>query len=583
RGHELVGGSRSSAPVELAKLRPARRRRQRFRPYVRERRRSQDSRCEIGPGPGPPRRRRYPGRGDRPHTSTPARRRQQDEALDGDRGRFPDGGRADAEPRDPLRDGRSSRKLPWRLQCLGTCRISVVGERAGRSETRCRRRLGEAPSRQDRVGRHRALDDRARGEGRRFDPSEPAVSVGVSAMGGRPPVYALTRTFVGPLFATPRGIDRVHFLLARHFSQDSRRNFFGILPTPWGMRVYEADRVQRGLARLEELWAETTEPANDLAYQNLVGAIAGRGSNGPSSPRNALGGLRRGQRMASLLAAAGFSIGRSAIASVPKNAIYFNVGHYTLAIPQFLAWLDRRRDVKPVLMLHDTIPLDGPELVSPDSARHHATMVRSVARYGAGLIVTTAHARDTILRALAAAGRSGIRTLSIALPLAEPRKNHLLLFNVWRLLCASPESAPHLLVVGSPGWRGQSILDQMFRCPATRGKIHHVAGLSTQAMKSLIAGSLGLLSPSLAEGFGLPIIEALHLGAPVVASDIPAHREVAGDNATLLDPTDEPAWLSAISALNSNQSRRRAARSATDASRERVACLNAICEFLEAT
>ena len=238
-------------------------------------------------------------------------------------------------------------------------------------------------------------------------------------MGGRPLVYDLIRTFVGPLFATPRGIDRVDFLLARHFSQDSRRNFFGILPTPWGMRVYEADRVQRGLARLEELWAETTEPANDLAYQNLVGAIAGRGSNGPSSPRNALGGLRRGQRMASLLAAAGFSFGRSAIASVPENAIYFNVGHYTLAMPQFLAWLDKRRDVKPVLMLHDTIPLDGPELVSPDSARHHATMVRSVARYGAGLIVTTAHARDTILRALAAAGRSGIRTLSIALPLAE--------------------------------------------------------------------------------------------------------------------------------------------------------------------
>lgn len=430
----------------------------------------------------------------------------------------------------------------------------------------------------------------------------------MSAMVRRPLVYDLTRTFVGPLFATPRGVDRVDFLMARHFSQHSRRNFFGILPTPWGMRVYEADRVQRGLARLEELWAETTEPANDLAYQDVIGALAGREANGPRSPRNALGGLHKAQRMASLLAAAGFSFGRSAIASIPENAIYFNVGHYTLAIPQFLAWLDKRRDVKPVLMLHDTIPLDGPELVSPNSVRQHTKMVRSVARYGAGLIVTTAHARETILRALAAAGRSGIRTLSIALPLAEafdsapkpepllenipyfvvcgavePRKNHLLLLNVWRLLCASPEPAPHLLVVGSQGWRGQSILDQMFRCPATHGKIHHVMGLSTQAMKSLIAGSLGLLSPSLAEGFGLPIIEALHLGAPVVASDIPAHREVAGDNATLLDPTDEAAWRSAISALNSKQRRRRAARSATDASRERVACLNRICEFLEAT
>ncbi len=429
----------------------------------------------------------------------------------------------------------------------------------------------------------------------------------MSAMVRRPLVYDLTRTFVGPLFATPRGVDRVELLLARHFSQDSRRDFFGILPTPWGMRVYEADRVQRGLARLEALWAETTEPANDLAYQNLVGGLAGRGSNGPSSPKNALGGLRKVQRMASLLAATGFSFGRSAIASIPENATYLNVGQYTIAIPQFMSWLDKRRDVKPALMLHDTIPLYEPELVSRNCARTHATMVRSVARYGAGLIVTTAHARETILSALAAEGRSGIRTLSVSLPLAEafdsaakpepllenvpyfvvcgavePRKNHLLLFNVWRQLCASPESTPHLLVVGSPGWRGQSILDRMFRCSATRGKIHHVAGLSTQAMKSLIAGSLGLLSPSLAEGFGLPIIEALHLGAPVVASDIPAHREVAGDNATLLDPNDESAWRSAISALNSAQSRPRTPRSAADASRERATFLNAIGEFVEA-
>ena len=426
-------------------------------------------------------------------------------------------------------------------------------------------------------------------------------------MSRRPLVYDLTRTFVGPLFATPRGVDRVDFLLARHFSQDSRRDFFGILPTPWGMRIYEADRVQQGLARLEELWAETKEPADDLAYQNLVRALAGRGSNPRRRPRNTVGGLRKGWRMASLLAATGFSFGRSAITSIPENAIYLNVGQYTIAIPQFMAWLDKRRDVRSALMLHDTIPLYVPELVSHNSARTHVTMVRSVARYGAGLIVTTAHARETVLRALAAEGRSGIRTLSVALPLAEtfdsatkpdpllknvpyfvvcgavePRKNHLLLLNVWRLLCKSPEPAPHLLVVGSPGWRGQAILNEMLRCQKTRGKIHHVAGLSTQAMKSLIAGSLGLLSPSLAEGFGLPIIEALHLGAPVVASDIPAHREVAGDNATLLDPTDGTAWRSAISALNSDQSRRRTPRPATDASRERAEFVNAIGEFLEA-
>ncbi len=52
--------------------------------------------------------------------------------------------------------------------------------------------------------------------------------------------------------------------------------------------------------------------------------------------------------------------------------------------------------------------------------------------------------------------------------------------------------------------------------------------------------------PSFAEGFGLPIIEALAVGTPVIASDLPAHREVAGDLAVYRDPTDGPGWLADI-------------------------------------
>jgi glycosyltransferase involved in cell wall biosynthesis len=419
-------------------------------------------------------------------------------------------------------------------------------------------------------------------------------------------VYDLTRTFLGPMFSAPRGIDRIDFLLARHFSRESRGNFFGVLPTPWGTRVYEADRVRRGLGRLEELWAENIEPADDVAYRSLIGALASRRSNGPSNPRKAGGALQIARRIASSLQSTGFSFGRSAIASIPENAVYVNIGQYTSGVPQFLSWLNRRRDVKPVFMLHDAIPLERPELASRSDARFHKVIVRSIARHGAGLIVTTAHARETILKALAAAGRSGIKTLSIALPLAEafdsaaepepllenvpyfvvcgaiePRKNHLLLLKVWETLCQSPDSAPHLVMIGSPWWRGRPILDQIFGCAATRGKIHHVAGLSTPAMKSLVAGSLGLLSPSLIEGYGLPIKEALHLGAPVVASDIPAYREVAGDRAILIDPNDSAAWQSAIVALSSDQNRRRAARSSSDPSRERSECLHAITGFVE--
>jgi glycosyltransferase involved in cell wall biosynthesis len=419
--------------------------------------------------------------------------------------------------------------------------------------------------------------------------------------------YDLTRIFLGPLFPTPRGIDRVDFVLARHLLRCTHRTFLGILPTPWGIRVYDADLVERVLQRLEELWAETKDPRDDPAYGRVVSALTGQRKKETEITRNRLSPLHKGRRMAHLVSYTGFSVGRSAIFSVPKNSIYVNVGHYGLAIPAFMSWLGKRRDVKPILMLHDTIPLDRPELVSPQGVRHHRRMVRSVARFGAGLIVTTGHARETILQALAAEGRSNIKTLGIALPLAEafdspakadpllervpyfvvcgtvePRKNHLLLLEVWRQLSALPARAPHLVVIGSLGWRGGSILDQMLRCETTHGQIHHVQGLSTQAMKSLIIGSRGLLSPSFAEGFGLPIIEALHLGAPVLASDIPAHREVAGQNAILLDPLDSPAWRRAISCLNSQQSQRQPTRSPDEARQARETCLSSVEEFLDA-
>ena len=421
-------------------------------------------------------------------------------------------------------------------------------------------------------------------------------------------VYDSTRTFVAPaLTSTPRGIDRVDFLLARHFSRDERFDFMGVLPTPWGMRIFDADRVRRGLERLEELWSETTDATNNAAYENVVTALAGGAEKEQATGVYSLGFLRRGRRMASLLSATGFSFGRSAVKSVPTNSVYLSVGHYSLAVPLFMAWLEKRPDVKPVLMLHDVIPLENPEFVSPSGVTAHAVMVKSVARHAAGLIVTTAHARETILSALADVGRTEINTLSVALPLAEsfdsaarseprlqnvryfvacgvidPRKNHLLLLNVWRQLCASKEKAPHLVVIGSVGARGGAILDQMLRCEATRGRIHHVAGLSTAGMKSLIAASLGLLAPSFAEGYGLPIAEALHLGVPVVASDIPAHREIAGHAAMLLDPTDGPAWRNAIDILGARRGQPASVRSASDAQRERIAFFNAIRAFVEA-
>jgi glycosyltransferase involved in cell wall biosynthesis len=69
-----------------------------------------------------------------------------------------------------------------------------------------------------------------------------------------------------------------------------------------------------------------------------------------------------------------------------------------------------------------------------------------------------------------------------------------------------------------------------------------------------------LLFPSLAEGYGLPLLEAFRAGVPVIASDQAVFREIAGDIPEYLDPLDAPAWHLAILSYRENESLRRQAQ-----------------------
>jgi glycosyltransferase involved in cell wall biosynthesis len=71
-----------------------------------------------------------------------------------------------------------------------------------------------------------------------------------------------------------------------------------------------------------------------------------------------------------------------------------------------------------------------------------------------------------------------------------------------------------------------------------------------------------LLMPSFTEGYGLPVVEAAASGLPVIASDIPVHREIGGGFADFLDPLDGPGWIGAVTDLSAPGSRRHAALAA---------------------
>jgi glycosyltransferase involved in cell wall biosynthesis len=142
----------------------------------------------------------------------------------------------------------------------------------------------------------------------------------------------------------------------------------------------------------------------------------------------------------------------------------------------------------------------------------------------------------------------------------EPRKNLTFLLTLWRRLAERRgEATPVLVLVGQRGWENESVIDHLDRSLPIGRFVHEVSGLADGELARLIGGARALLSPSFTEGFNLPVAEALALGAPVIASDIAAHRELARE-ARLIDPLDGPAWLEAIEAAADRSPARRTVR-----------------------
>ena len=397
--------------------------------------------------------------------------------------------------------------------------------------------------------------------------------------------YDVTRLFIGPLRAFPRGIDRVELGYGNYVFERWPGPRFGVLPTPWGVRVYDGERVLRGLRAIEAMWREADGERPDPLIDALATWLAG--DPGPFDGGAGAADAKRARPVRGfyeLIRATSFSFGTSAVRGLPASALYLNIGQIGVAWPPLTRWLDARPDVASVMMLHDVIPLDRPDLVKPSYPRAHANMIATVARRADGLIVNSAAAGDTIRRRLGGACPE-LRVTAVHLPVSrafhrsaadvapdgspyfvvygaiETRKNHRLLFRVWKdLLASHGEAAPKLVVVGSRGWGGRRIVDDLKCDAALSAHVAIVEGLPTNDLRRLLLGASACLAPSLVEGYGLPVAEALTLGVPVIASAIPSHVEVGQGCALLLDPEAVDAWSAAISAYAFDEHRRRAAR-----------------------
>jgi glycosyltransferase involved in cell wall biosynthesis len=265
---------------------------------------------------------------------------------------------------------------------------------------------------------------------------------------------------------------------------------------------------------------------------------------------------------------------------LPGPPVWINTGHSNLRASVFDAV--HAAGGRAVVLVHDTIPLDHPEWQRPGTVESFETRMRQVAMK-ADLVIHTAEAtRRTTEAQFARLGRvpdavvahlgvtppaagalppglSPHKPYFVALGTIEPRKNHALLLDVWRELSTElpSDEVPLLFIVGARGWNNEAVFARLDAHPA---HVRELGRLPDAQLAALIQGARALVMPSRVEGFGLPPGEALGLGCPVIATDLPVYREVFGNNIVYLDPDAMYLWTNSIKSFAAGEKTAQAGR-----------------------
>lgn len=258
-----------------------------------------------------------------------------------------------------------------------------------------------------------------------------------------------------------------------------------------------------------------------------------------------------------------------------RRGCFFGISHSMLGRTAFLSALARHEHMKRVFFIHDTIPCDYPEYCREMEGAKHLLRLRNAFRFGTHLVVNsdyTARRLEEWRLTLGAPERpvavipigvdAGLlrhaayepslflpkRPYFVMLSTIEPRKNHTLLLHLWRRFAETmpPEAIPELVLIGKRGWESEAVFRVLDRCESIRPHVREMNGVPDEQLWPLLRDAQAMLFPSFVEGWGMPLVEALALGVPVIASDIPPFREAGQGLPELFSPLDGEAWAQAI-------------------------------------
>lgn len=129
----------------------------------------------------------------------------------------------------------------------------------------------------------------------------------------------------------------------------------------------------------------------------------------------------------------------------------------------------------------------------------------------------------------------------------EPRKNLKSILDAFALLDLERTDV-HLVVVGTRGWKNNNVMRSL-KTHRYRSRVHFTGYVNNARLAFIYKNSICLIYPSIYEGFGFPILEAMSLGVPVITSDVSSMPEIAGDAALLVNPNDIDSLADAMSKI----------------------------------
>lgn len=222
------------------------------------------------------------------------------------------------------------------------------------------------------------------------------------------------------------------------------------------------------------------------------------------------------------------------------------------------------------ITIHDVVPWTNPQTLTSRGVSWHKAMAARAFKYADAVVVPTHSVANELaeiidfgdrVRVIGGAVSSKLRVpvdaaaraIELDLPerylltvgTLEPRKG---LEPLIRSLALPDTHDLPLLIVGPPGWGDVDVASIASAAGLAPGRVRTLGYLSDANLAVALSRATAFVYPSLAEGFGLPVLEALSLGAPVIHSDVPALLEVAADAGIVVERDDAAGYPERLAA-----------------------------------